>query len=289
MSEQILHEAQEIGQSRVETLPEIGVVFCRTALRALGTSVLWGSIITGCRWMFGDNMTWWSVLVTYGAIGAMRFGLSIEDDLDQHQEGLRSEKSARDYAPSSAKPQEQPSPWRPPIPVTSGDQRGMLDMNEAPQLPDGRDAQLTPTPESMAVILAEVLDRHGGQWSRKRLMSIRVDGKRITRKLYEQLTSDLAKVGFLRERPTGGFELPTDVRGYADLVRYFPSLPRPEGAGVPSTPARMAGWRAGGQEWGELQPSQSADRGVGTLAERRKNRWLECGCDVRIYKRRGEP
>lgn len=282
MSEQaILHEASEIGQSRKEEPIELLIVACRTALRALGTSLLWGSIVTVGRWLFGDSMTWWSVLVTYGAIGALRFGVSIEDDLDLHQEGLRAEKSAKSYAPSMPEPQPQPSPWRSPVPVTAGNHRGVLDMNDpVPQLPDGRNAQLAPSPESMAVILSEVLDRHGGKWSRKRLMSIRVDGKRITRKLYEQLTADLAKVGFLRERPTGGFELPTDVRGYTDLVRYFPSLPRLEGG----NPARTAGGLAGRQERGGI-PDAQADDGEVTHAERRRQRWMECNCDVKLYLR----
>lgn len=285
MSEQvILHELSEIGQSRKEEPIELLVVACRTALRALGTSVLWGSIVTGGRWLFGDNMTWWSVLVTYGAIGALRFGLSIEDDLDEHQEGLRSEKSAKSYAPIAPKPQSQKSPWRSPIPITGGGQQELLDMNDVPQLPDGRNAQLTPTPESMAVILSEILDRHGGQWSRKRLMSIRVDGKRITRKLYERLTADLSKAGFLQERPTGGFELPTDVRGYTDLVRYFPSLPGLEGR----NPDGTAGRQAGGLERGEVSANAPVARGAGTLAEQRRQRWLECDKDVKLYLG-GEP
>jgi hypothetical protein len=137
-------------------------------------------------------------------------------------------------------------------------------------LPDGRQTKLSLNQPTLAAVLQEVVQQHSGQWSRQRLMSLRIEGQRITRALYEEMTAALAGSGFLQPQANGGYALPPDVQQFEDVARYLPTL-----AG------RTAGGRDGGKGGGEsggVPPS-----GVGNLAERRRRAWLECGCDVESY------
>lgn len=274
---QILHELEEMGQSRKEELSETLVVACQTGLRAVGTSILWGTVITGGRLLFGDDVTLLSAAVTYGTVWAIRFGLSIEGDIDEHREGLRSEKVARSYAPTPPAPEPVAVPSSPIVVKPYGRTPYVLPPDNQPMLPDGRNVQLGLNPPTLAAVLAEVLNQHDGQWSRQRLMSIRVNGQRVTRNLYEEFTDALCRAGFLQERSTGGYEVPADVRSFQDLSRYFPRLP-----GLSQEGGR-AGGKAGGRETGGPAAIPPPGGGVTTIAQRRQQKWLELGCDAAAY------
>lgn len=275
MSEQaIVHELSEIGQARREEPIELLVVACRTALRALGTSVLWGSIVTGGRWLFGDNMTWWSVLVTYGAIGALRFGLSIEDDLDDHQEGLRAEKSARSYAPIAPKSQPQMSNGPPVLVHPYKGDPYMLGQPEKPTLP-GRQEALQITPPLVAEVLRASVEEYSGEWSRRKLMRLRIAGQKVSRGMYEELTAWLSRAGVLLQTRQGGYQLPPDVNDFEDLRQYFPNLP---GLGGPGR--NREGWERGG-----AQPTQPADGGVPLAERHRMKRFQKLDHSVKLYLR----
>lgn len=243
----ILHEAEEFGQSRPDQLNELAVVACYTALRAVGTALVWGTIIVGGRKLFGDDVSLLSAAITYGVVLALRFGLSVEDDIDSHRDGLRSERRITTYAP-----QQQAAPQlNSPIVIRPlNGEPYVLSGNERIALPDGRKSGLALDPPTLEAILREVVERHDGKWSRERLMRIRVGGERVTRKFYEYLTDGLTKAGFLQPRPSGGYALPDDVRAFEDVQRYIPAL----------------GGRDGGRDGGSR---------AGNLAESRRQKWLE--------------
>ncbi len=278
----LLHFAEERSQSRAQDLRELWVVVIKCAFKALGMSALWGTVVTGVRLLLGDHVSVLSAVLTYGVVWVIWFGLRLEGDIDRHDESLCSERRAETYAPPQPKP-ELPAPADSPFMVHPyGDKDPYMlhrDGRTTPLLPDGRQAGLALNPPTVGAILREIIERHDGQWSRDRLMSIRVDGKRVTRKLYEKLTYYLAEGGFLQERPTGGFEIPPDVATYEDVTRYLPSLARPEGG----NPTRTDGRSDGGQEKGGNDETRPDGGGALTLAERRKAEWLECNCDARTY------
>lgn len=273
MTEQaVLHEASELGQSRVESLSELAVVACRTSLRAFGTALLWGSVVTGGRLFCGDDVAWWQMLLTYGAVWALRFGLSIEDDLDLHQEGLRSEKIAKSYV--TPEPRTDSSPWRAPIPVTAGKRTGLIDINPDPvarlpgPLPKAQRLELSP--ELVTEILAVILEQ-GKDWSRQAVMSVRWKERTVPKRLYSELTRDLYQSGILVDRPKGGYRLTTQDPD--ELTKILPGL------------AVRLGRTGGRPGTGEDPDGRPLGGGVaGTLAERhRLARYNELDHSVKLY------
>ncbi len=269
----ILHRAEERGQGREQQMTEVWVIIVKCIFKAAGISALWGTVITGVRLLAGDTVSVLSTVLTYGVIWVVYFGLRIPDDIEAHDEQLYSERWAESYAPPQPESPQLESPWRPPVPAHHADGTTMIDLNERPALPDGRQTGLNLNEPTVAAILREIVTKHDGLWSRDRLMAIKVGGERVTRAIYEALTPQLCKVGFLQERPRGGFKLADDI----ELETYFPSLQL----------SRRAGGRPGGPERDRSDGDRPPDRGVvRNLAERRKNRFLECGCDVDSYLER---
>jgi len=192
-------------------------------------------------------------------------------------DGLRSWREATAYYPPQPEQAQLPSPWRPPVPVKTREGTTLLDMNEQPMLPDPQAARQI-TPPVVAEILRASIEEYNGKWSRRKLMRLRVLGQKVTRGMYEELTRALHQSGILRQNRQGGFELPHDVESFEDLQQYLPSLPGLGG---------MGGRTGRDGNGGGKQVSQSPSRGeIHNLAERRRQRFLECDCSVRDYLER---
>jgi len=177
-------------------------------------------------------------------------------------DGLRSWREAKTFAPGPGLPQPGAETSHPPILIRAGDRTGYLDQADEPlALPSPERARLELTPKTVSVILREIVERHGGQWSRARIMGVRVDGQSVPRRLYEQLTTTLLNAGILGERSQGGYEFSVDVKTLDDLAPFFPGLPGLTGP---------AGGPVGGPERG----GHLGDRAIGG-AERARRRWLE--------------
>lgn len=271
MSEQVLiHEASERGQSRELRVPEVGAHTLMAAVEGVALASAAGLTVIVVQGVQGD-VAIGTAAVVGGVVGGLSFYFHLSRNFAELRDGLRSWRSIETYLPPEPKPVSLPS--SPIIVKPYGASPYVLDRSEPARLPDGRNVELGLNPPTLAAILSEVLEHHGGQWSRKRLMAIRVNGQRITRKLYEQLTGDLARAGFLQERTQGGFALPADIQDFEDLERYFPALPG----------LRTAGGAAGGQEWGRGGDTPAFQEG-NTLAERhRRARWVDLDHEVQNY------
>jgi len=273
----LLQKAEEHGQARELKAQEVWAFALLAALKSVIMTAAIGLIVGGLCWeALGARTT----LLIVAIIGATQLGFNLLADLDTLIDGLRSYRSAQTYTP----PQAEPIPVVPPSPILVNPYKkspyllGRGD-EETPALPDGRNTKLALNPPSVSAILKEVVKQHGGQWSRNRLMSIRVNGQRVTRSLYEELTDAFARAGFLQERPSGGFELPPDVQEFDDLYQYLPGLIVREGG----NPTGRAGGKAGRQETGGQKAIPPDGRAGGTLAEQRRQKFLELNCDVVAY------
>lgn len=246
----LLHKAEETGQSRELRAHEVGAVTLMSAVEtvtlALGAAVL-VIIVRG-------SLSWGTIGAAV-AIGVCAGGLALYVNIMKNfaelRDGLCSYRSIETYAPPVVPPggtSDSPIVVRP-----YGGDPYILSGNERLALPDGRQTRLGLNPPTMTAVLQEVITKHEGQWSRSRLMGIRVNGQRITRKLYEELTDTLTRSGFLLPQPRGGYVLPPDVHEFEDVVRYLPNL--------------VLGRRDGRREGGKGEDI--------SLAERRKREWLE--------------
>jgi hypothetical protein len=268
----ILHQAEELGQSRAYTTAEV---------KALAMVVLlcagWGAITTVLvavgYWLY-QKMGWGILFPMALPVGfVIAGGIVLIKGVHEQLDGLRSWRKATSYVPIIPQPQGEAA--HPPILVKPyGGSPYTLGPNGATALlPDGRKG-LELSPPTVSTILREIVTHHDGLWSRDRLMSIRVNGERVTRSLYEELTSALTRAGLLQQRPQGGYCLPQDIQTFDDLRRYLPGID-----------SRTAGGTAGGQEWGGESGIPPSDRGM-SLAERRAQMWKECDCDVVSYLER---
>lgn len=269
MSQNVLHRAEESGQSRELTIREVGAYGVMSGLKGLILGLAGSTAFSVLRGLTGD-LTLADVGLSLLGFGAMSTAWHLLADLDDLKDGLRSYRSIETYTPPAPEPQQVGAPSSPIVVKPYGGDPYVLNGEERLALPDGRQTGLGLNPPTLAAVLQEVIKQHDGQWSRSRLMKLRINGQRVTRSLYEQLTDALAKSGFLQAQANGGYALPPDVREFEDVRRYLPSL----------------GGREGGREGGKGGPSGAIppSRGVGTLAERRKQQWLECGCDVELYR-----
>lgn len=280
ITQPILHHAEEYGQSRQYARQEAIGLFVLAVLVGLWTGL--SVMVVGAAYFLYTKHGFWtaffSLAIPVGVLAGS--GWVIVKGAPEQLDGLRSYRQATTYQPMQPQPETKqlPSPWRPPVPARHQGGTTFIDMNERPALPDGRQAGLALNPPTVGAILREIVERHDGQWSRDRLMSIRVDGKRVTRKLYEKLTYYLAEGGFLQERSTGGFEIPKDVASYEDITRYLPSLAKPEGG----NPTGTAGRTEGRPERGGNDDTQPADRGVNT-GELLCRKFIELECNTAAY------
>jgi hypothetical protein len=270
----ILHWAEEYGQGRELTSNEVTAWLRLSLFVFAAAAILALVIINNIRAWMGLALTWRSVLSDPLSLAAVSACLTfLFKFIPFLVKALRSERRIETYAPPQPEPAQLPSPWRPPIPHHSQAGTNLIDMNERPALPDGRETGLSLNEPTVAAILHEIVTKHDGLWSRERLTAIKIGGERVTRNIYETLTHQLCQSGFLQERPRGGFKIDDEI----ELETYFPSLQL----------SRQAGRQAGGPERGGDKVNPPPGRGV-TLAERRRQRFLECGCDVRDYLEGGE-
>jgi hypothetical protein len=265
----ILHQAEELGQSRPYTLDEVKALAAVVVLTGV-----WGAIstviIAVCWWLYQKG-GWGLVLPMALPVGfVIAGGIVLIKGVHEQLDGLRSWRKATSYVPIV--PQAQGEPPHPPILVNpyKGSPYVIGPNGATALLPDGRKG-LELNPPTVSTILREIVTHHDGLWSRDRLMSIRVNGERVTRSLYEELTNTLTRAGLLQQRPQGGFCLPPDIQTLDDLRQYLPGI------------SGTAGGTAGGQEWGEENGLPPSGREM-SLADRRRQLWLECGRDVEWYK-----
>jgi hypothetical protein len=273
MSEQaIQHHAEELGQSRAYEKNEAVGLFVAAALAGLwaGLTVLGAGVGYRLYTAYGFWTTFFILALPAGVL--VGGGVVLVRGLHEQIDGLRSWREAITYYPPM--PQlEAPQPGPPIVVKPYGGAPYVLGRGDEPlALPDGRQSGLRLNEPTIAAILKEVITRHDGNWSRKRLMGIRVQGKRITRSFYEDLTAKLAHAGFLQERPVGGYKVPDDVQQYDDLVRYFPNL---EGG--------KAGRQAGRQEQGGPLADPPPGRGYNLVERHRLARLTDLDHSVRCY------
>ena len=267
----VLHHAEELGQARAYTTEEAQALFRLATIIGLwvGTSAL---LLGLGYWMYDRWDFWTAFYVLSLPLGVLiGGGLVLAKGVHEQLDGLRSWREATTYAP----PQPEPPTEPPHPPILVRPYQGQPYTIGNPQLP-GREEALQLTPPVVAEILKASLEQYGGEWSRRKLMALKIQGQGVSRGLYEELTGWLTKTGFLQQTRQGGFTLPPDVREFDDLRAYFPSLPGLGGLGG------MGGNREG-WERGVSQVSQSAGGEVSSLAERRRQKWLELGCDVTAY------
>jgi hypothetical protein len=279
ISQPILHRASEekYGQSRPYQQTEAIGLFVLAVLAGLWIGLTVLAIGAGYR-IYTVHGFWTAFFILAVPSGVLSGGgLVLAKGIREQLDGLRSyeTREAESYAPPM--PQLEASQPGPPIVVKpyGGDPYVLGRGNEPLALPDGRESGLRLNEPTIAAILKEVIARHDGNWSRKRLMSIRVQGKRITRSFYEDLTAKLAHAGFLQERPVGGYKVPDDIQQYDDLARYFPNL---EGG--------KAGGKAGRQEQGGLLADPPPGRGYNLAERHRLARLTELDHSVRCYLER---
>jgi hypothetical protein len=271
-SQPILHHAEELGQSRAYEKNEAIGLF----VAAIGAGLWTGLtvLVAGAVcYLWNEHGFWTAFFVLAIPVGVlMGGGYVLVQGLHQQIDGLRTWREATSYAPPA--PQLEAPQQGPPIVVKpyKGDPYVLGRDGQPLALPDGRQSGLRLNEPTIAAILKEVITHHDGQWSRDRLMSIRVKGQRITRRFYKELTAKLANAGFLQERTQGGFRLPDDIQQFDDLAAYFPNLG-----------TRTAGRSAGRQEQGGIKGNPPPRGAVTNLAERRRQRYLDCDCDVRSY------
>lgn len=269
----ILHKAEEHGQARELTIREVGAYTFMSGLKGLILGLAGSTLYSVLRGVTGD-LTMADVGLSWLGFGTISTAWHLLADLDALTEGLKSWRSIETYAPPVPEVQQQANspivvkPYGGEPYILNGEKRSIA-------LPDGRQG-LALNPPTLEAVLKEVLQRHDGQWSRRRLMAIRVSGQRVTRALYEEMTDALTRAGFLQPQPNGGYALPGDVGSFADLQRYLPRL----------------GGREGGREGGnpvgkEALPGPPGEGEPLTLAERhRLERFNELDHGVRSHLNR---
>lgn len=274
MTQDLLHKAEEHGQARKLEPSEVLAFTLVSGLKSVGWAMAGNTVILGGRLiMLGEEVSLGSIILTTAGVWAISFAVHLSQDLDTLIDGLRSWRSIETFTPPQFEPERAAMPSSPII-VRSGNKVEVLGRDPVPQLPDGRQAGLGMNPESLSAILQEVITQHGGQWSRRRLMSLRIAGERVTRSLYEEMTDALTRAGFLLPQVNGGYALPDDVQEFDDLQAYLPSLPGLGRAGG------MAGRREGPPGNEPIPP----ERVVGTLAERhRVTRFQELDHAVKLH------
>lgn len=283
----LLHHAEELGQGRAYTSEEV-----KALQRAAVLAGAWGAVtmllLAVGYWMYAKLGFWGALFTLSPAIGFLvGAGIVLVKGFHEQLDGLRSWREAKTYAPPQSQPQ-LPAPSDSPFIVHPYKGQPFIlqrDGRSVPLLPDGRESKLALNPPTVRAILQEVIKQHGGQWSRDRLMRVQVNGERITRPFYQELTSILARAGFLQPRTQGGYELPPDVQTFEDVVKYIPTLD-PDGGNT----SRTVGRSDGGPEQGGVEDDPPPGRGVGTLAERhRLARLVELDHSVKLYlERKGD-
>jgi len=270
----ILHHAEEYGQSRQYAKQEAVGLFVLAVLAGLwaGLSVL---IVGAAYFLYTERGFWTAFFVLAVPVGVLAGGgLVVVKGIREQLDGLRTWREATTYQP--VQPQPEPEPAHPPILVRpyGGEPYALIEGAGRPALPDRNEA-LQITPPVVAEVLRASIEEYGGEWSRRKLMALRIQGQKVTRGMYEELTAWLSRAGLLQQTRQGGFVLPPDVQEFDDLRTYFPNLSNWDGRD-----GSREGWERGGDD--ETQPAGE----VITLAERRRAQWLECGCDVVAYLER---
>lgn len=272
-SQSILHHAEEekYGQSRAYEQSEAVGLFVLAVLAGLWAGLTVLAIGAGYR-IYTVHGFWTCFFILSVPAGVLLGGgLVLVKGIGEQLDGLRSyeTRQAQTYAPPQPEAAQLPSPWRPPVPVHRREGTTLLDLNERPALPDGRQTGLSLNEPTVAAILREIVTKHDGLWSRERLTAIKIGGERVTRKLYEALTPQLCKVGFLQERPRGGFKVADEI----ELETYFPSLKL----------SRQAGRQAGGQERGGDGANPPTSRGYNLAERHRLARMADLDYSVKCY------
>lgn len=267
----LLHRAEEVGQARALTNEEAmtwvklaGVVgtFWGMPLGVMVTTAILlvkeESILS--PWLGLGAVAGW--LVTSGAVLMNGMAPNLFDRLASWRE-------AETYAPVMPEPQPR---WRPPVPVVrKGEVQALLDMNEKPGLPEP-EPMLTPQ-RVLEILQASV--ENDGSFSRRTITNVKLsDGLKVTRGMWREMSAWLHKAGILRQDGRGSYCLPHQVRSLDDLLIQLPGL-----AQLGGPDGQRTGLDTGGD-----QSDRSESGEVGTLADRRKQQWLECGCDVELYK-----
>jgi hypothetical protein len=260
--QQVLHQAEELGQGRALTTQEIRALALMAVIAgAWGACV--GLLLFNGYWLWSDHDLSLASLGLPALAGlVVGSGAVLVVGGKEIIDGLRSWREAKTFAPGPGLPQPKTGPAHDPILIRAGNRTGYLDRADEPlALPSPERQRLELTPKTVSVILREIIERHGGQWSRARIMGVKVEGQSVPRRIYEDLTDALTRAGILAERSQGGYEFSVDVKTLDDLAPFFPGLPGLTGP---------AGGPAGGPEGGGLR----ADRAIGG-ADRARARWLE--------------
>jgi len=269
----ILHHAEEekYGQSRAYEQSEAVGLFVLAVLAGLWAGLTVLAVGAGYR-LYVTRGFWLTFFVLSVPAGVLLGGsLVLIKGVSEQLDGLRSyeTRKAQTYAPPQSEPLQLPHP---PIKVFPPGKREPYLLTE-PDAP-GRET-LRLTPPVIAEIVQGVVERYDGKWSRRKLTRLTVaGGQKVSRSVYETLTAWFCKSGVLEQTPQGGFELVTTDLG--ELRDVFPGLP------IAGRVGGEPGDRAG-EGFRETQPTGGA---VSNLAERRRQRYLECNCSVENYLRR---
>jgi len=224
MSERaILQHAEEekYGQSRAYEQSEAIALFVLAILAGLWAGLTVLAIGAGYR-LYVERGFWTCFFILAVPAGILvGGGVVLCKGISEQLDGLRTyeTRKAQTYAPPQPEVPQLEAPWHPPVPMTNREGTTLLDMNERPMLPDGRQRGLALNEPTISAILREIVTKHDGLWSRERLTAIKIGGERVTRNIYETLTHQLCQVGFLQERPRGGFKVADDI----ELETYFPA------------------------------------------------------------------
>lgn len=273
----LLHHAEELGQARALTSEEVTAWLKLAAIMGVWGAAV-GLLAFNGVWLWkGHDLSLWTLALGAAGGWVVVSGVILAKGIGQLIYGLRSWRQAQTFAPSSTQPEGEPP--HPPILVRPyKGEPYTIGQPERPLLP-GRSQALEITPTVVAEVLKASLEQYGGEWSRRKLMRLRVAGNKVTRGMYEELTSWLSRAGVLLQTRQGGFMLPPDVSEFEDLAAYFPNLP---GLGNPTGnwEGREGNWE-GRERGGPVAPPLCGE--VGSLAERRRQKFVELGCDVVAY------
>lgn len=267
----VLHHAEEYGQSRPYEKNEAVALFVLAVLVGLwaGLSVM---VVGAAYFLYTERGFWTAFFILAVPVGVLAgAGFVIVKGVHEQLDGLRSWRQATTYQPTQ--PQPEPEAAHPPILVKpyKGEPYALIEGAGRPALP-GRNEALRITPMVVAEVLKASIEQYGGEWSRRKLMALRIQGQKVSRGMYEELTAWLSKTGVLQQTRQGGFVLPPDVQEFDDLQTYFPNLGDWEGRD-----GSREGWERGGD--GNTQPSSG---GMNT-GERLRQQFIELGCDVEAY------
>lgn len=265
----LLHKGEEYSQSRKLETSEVFAFLLLGFFKALAVTLLVNVVVCVGGHFLGEPVTTMGMFITMGGCFSVSFAIHLLGDFDTLVDGLRSWRLIETFAPAESKT----SQWRPPIPVIRRDEVQLLDMNDRPALPQPEDEPML-TPQRVLEILGASIENNGS-FSRRTITGLRLsDGSHVTRGMWREMSAWLHHVGVLRQDQRGSYCLPHQISTIDDVI-------------IQLQLGGLGGQRTG-LDTSTAQPAQTAGREMGGLAERRRQRWLECDCSAEIYLRGGQ-